>query len=155
MAMKKIATGIALTTLIFGVSCDNECKLCISPHAAPTFVINYKTDSIPDLLNPKTGIYDPSKVMVYEEINTNGKVVQRLASYSVKSDYRHFYFLYYNCSLNSEITVQKTLIQLKSGVVDTLTYRSTPPYYPVEAYYNWKPVWWDAGLSSAFITITK
>src|SRR5712675_1068707 len=147
--MKKIATAISLITLIFGGSCrDNECKLCILPHSNPSFVILLKSDSIPDLLNPRTGIYDPSKVMIYEDINRNGKVVRTLANYSYDSSYQlgYVYRLIYNCSLSSQNNVQRSLIQLKAGIVDTLTYESAPSYYPVNAYYNGKLVWWHGSL---------
>jgi hypothetical protein len=139
---------IGFLTAVLAMDCGTICG-CYNPEPIATFYIFYKSASNPDLLQPQTGIYNSSDVKIYEVINNNGTLTQSPAV-SVKGQYvsdgdprQTGYFINYQSSiLQRQSDLTKTLIQLKQGLTDTLTYSLiSSSSYPQQIFYNGKPVW--------------
>ena len=126
------------------VDCGRMCACGPEPRAIYYFF--YKSSSNPDLLQPQSGIYNPSGVKLYEVINNNGTVTQNAApelNGQYVSSQNGVYFINYQSSLfQYQKDLKKTLIQLNQGVTDTLTYTFiASSSYPQQIFYNSKPVW--------------
>jgi hypothetical protein len=129
--------------------CNKNCG-CLNPGYG-YFDIYYKSNSNPDLLNPQTGTYYPSEVKVDEMVKQVRGISPIPAPTSPEGQYvwdygihDGIYFIHYNCSLikyGNDLTM--TLIQLKPGITDTLTftYPQSGNAYPTEVFYNRKLVW--------------
>ncbi|MBI1768177.1 MAG: hypothetical protein HY015_10975 [Bacteroidetes bacterium] len=142
----KAVTLIIISFLLL-VDCSQPCACGPEPRAYYYFF--YKSSSNPDLLQPQSGIYNPADVKLYEVINNNGTITQNPAP-AVNGQYvfdngtrQGVYFIYYQSSIfQYQKDLKKTLIQLKQGVTDTLTYTFVPSSsYPQQIFYNSKPVW--------------
>ena len=143
--MKSVLFIFLLALLV--VDCDKVCPCGTDPRAVYYFF--YKSSTNPDLLQPQTGIYSASDVKIYEVINANGAVTQNAApalngNYVFDNDSKQTgYFVNYQSSIfQYQADLKKTLIQLKQGVTDTLTYTFiASSSYPQQLFYNGKPIW--------------
>ena len=126
------------------VDCKGPCACGPEPRAYYYFF--YKSASNPDLLQPQTGVYNPSNVRLYELINNNGAVTQNPAP-ELNGQYfgmqNGVYFINYQSSIfQYQKDLKKTLIQLSPGITDTLTYTFIgSSSYPQQIFYNSKSVW--------------
>jgi hypothetical protein len=141
----KIAIFIA-SILVMGCIKPCGCK----PPPTTHFYFFYKSSSNPDLLNPQTGIYNPSNVKVAEVIEINGKVNQTEVTGigglypSVNVSSKNTYFIdYWSSAPQNKNNLKMTLIQLNSSDTDTLTYEFNDPAInsPTQVFYNKKPIW--------------
>jgi hypothetical protein len=147
MKIKATTALIVFLTAVLVTDCGNICGCGPEPRLA--FFIFYKSATNPDLLQPQTGIYSSTDVKVFEVINNSGVSVQTPAPSSngqfiYDNDARQAgYFINYQSSvIQNQSNLAKTLIQLKQGVTDTLTYTFIPSSsYPQQIFYNGKPVW--------------
>jgi hypothetical protein len=143
--MKKVLIIFLLSTLL--VDCSKVCPCGPGPRVAYYFF--YKSATNPDLLQPQTGIYSPSDVKVYEVMNYGGTLVQNPAPsisgqyvFNNDSNQTGYFINYQSTVLLYQDDLQKTLIQLKPGVTDTLTYTfKATSSYPQQVFYNSKLVW--------------
>lgn len=131
--------------------CNNVCG-CSGPYFG-YFNIYYKSNSNSDLLNPQTGIYNPSDVKIDEIVKQSRRIARIPALTNEDTDYSYVlnngiqegvYFVTYYCSIiKYENDLAMTLIQLKPGVTDTLTftYQGSGYGYPEKVFYNRKAVW--------------
>jgi hypothetical protein len=154
----KGALTVFLTSLLV-VDCTQICS-CGPPPKAIYFLF-YKSATNPDLLQPQSGIYKSSDIKLFEVVNSNGSTTQNTVTpingqYVFNDDTQHAgYFINYQSSvIQYQSDLKKTLIQLSSGVTDTLNFTFVPSSsYPQQIFYNSKPVWKTGdGLE---ITITK
>gem|GEM_PF-6100368 len=154
--VKKIIYPV-LIALIVSAGCSSK----TNPELRGSFNFFYKSNSNPDLLNPQTGVYNPSQVKVVEVVETAGVAKQIPApsesgSYVYSNDvHPGIYFINYQCSIYAnKANLKMALIRL-SGVTDTLTfkYSTKDVLYPDTVFYNKKPVW-QLGDGNE-ITITK
>jgi hypothetical protein len=144
-AMKKVFVIFLLAVIV--VDCGKVCPCGPDPRAVYYFF--YKSSTNPDLLQPQTGIYSSADVKLLEIVSDNGTLTQTAAptingQYVFTNDTRQAgYFINYQSSIfQYQSELQKTLIQLKPGVTDTLTYTFiASSSYPKQIFYNSKPVW--------------
>jgi hypothetical protein len=143
--MKKVFIVFLLSTLL--IDCSKVCPCGPGPRVAYYFF--YKSSTNPDLLQPQTGIYNSSDVKVIEIFNYGGTIAQGAAPtadghyvFSNDSNQQGYFINYQSTVLQYQDDLQKTLIQLKPGVTDTLTYAFiASSSYPQQLFYNGKPVW--------------
>jgi len=148
--LKSIASLFFFIGTITLVGCGSENCGCLSTGRG-YFDIYYKSNSNPDLLNPQTGIYNTLEVKVDEMVKSVRGISPVPASTSPEGQYvwdngihDGIYFIHYNCSLiKYGNDLKMTLIQLKPGVTDTLTftYPQSGNAYPTQVFYNRKLVW--------------
>jgi hypothetical protein len=159
--MRKISLISFLLFLIIADSCTKVCG-CFSPDYG-YFNIYYKSSSNPDLLNPKTGIYNPADVMIYEVVKQDGNITSMPAISNNGVVYKYVsnngthdgkYFVSYYCSIYKYKGLEKTLIQLKTGVTDTLTFAYSIPdgIYPKQIFCNHRSIWKPGDGNDIIIT---
>lgn len=143
--MKRVFIILLLAALV--VDCGKVCPCGPEPRAVYYFF--YKSSTNSDLLQPQTGIYSIADVKLFEVVNSNGTLAQSAAP-SINGQYvfdndskQSGYFINYQSSIfQYQGDLKKTLIQLKQGVTDTLTYTFiASSSYPQQLFYNGKPVW--------------
>lgn len=141
------------------VDCGRICGC--GPPPQIIYSIYYKSTSNPDLLQPKTGIYNSSNIKIIEDIDKNGTIVEipapKIDGQYVQSGVApstRYYLLYISSALQNQKDLRRTLIQLSDKVTDTLTYTFSPGNsFPQETFYNGHSVWKLGDMPE--ITITK
>lgn len=147
----KIIPYFFLFTIITAIPFGCRDNHCCPPPDFGYFDIYYKSAANPDLLNPLAGIYNPSEVKVDEMVKHTRGISPIPAATNPEGQYvwdygMHdgIYFIHYNCSIikyNDDLIM--TLVELKQGVTDTLTFTYFSPNnaYPRQVFYNRKLVW--------------
>ncbi|GHN00893.1 hypothetical protein WSM22_23820 [Cytophagales bacterium WSM2-2] len=144
--MKKITCLVLFSSTVL-LTCTSTGS---NPNLAGIFDIYLKSATNPDLLNPQTGIYNPSEIKLVEVVESSGKTkeipVPSESGQYVYNNGTHpgIYFIDYRCSIYVyKSTLKRTLIRFNTSIADTLTfkYSGKTPLYPDSVFYNKKLVW--------------